>query len=45
MSEAEARLNSNMKALPLHDLRYLEAADGWLGLGDYAAPNDELEWR
>jgi tetratricopeptide (TPR) repeat protein len=32
-----------MKNLPLQDQRYLDAAEGWLGLGDYLAANEELE--
>lgn len=32
-----------MKKLPLHDYRFLEAAEGWLGLGDYLSANEELE--
>ena len=32
-----------MKPLPLQDQRFLDAAEGWLGLGDYLAANEELE--
>lgn len=32
-----------MNALPLSDQRFLNAADGWLGLGDPLAANEELE--
>ena len=30
-------------SLPLPDQRFLSAAEGWLGLGDYLAANEELE--
>ena len=32
-----------MKKLPLPDQRCLDAAEGWLGLGDHMAANEELE--
>jgi len=32
-----------MKKLPLPDQRHLDAAEGWLGLGDIPAANEELE--
>ena len=32
-----------MKKFPLPDQRYLDAAEGWLGLGDHLAANEELE--
>ncbi len=32
-----------MKKLPLHDERLLDAAEGWLGLGDHLSANEELE--
>ncbi len=32
-----------MTPLPLPDQRHLEAAEGWLGLGDHLAANEELE--
>jgi len=32
-----------MKPLPLEDQRLLEAAEGWLGLGDHLAANEELD--
>ena len=32
-----------MTALEPPDSLHLQAAEGWLGLGDYAAANDELE--
>ena len=32
-----------MKPLPLPDQRHLNAAEGWLGLGDHLAANEELE--
>ena len=32
-----------MKTLPLPDKRHLDAAEGWLGLGDFLAANEELE--
>ena len=32
-----------MKDLPLPDQRFLNAAEGWLGLGDHLAANEELE--
>jgi tetratricopeptide (TPR) repeat protein len=32
-----------MKKLPRHDQRFLDAAEGWLGLGDLSSANDELE--
>jgi len=32
-----------LKRLDLHDQRYLEAAEGWLGLGDWREANEELE--
>ena len=32
-----------MKALDLPDQRYLDAAEGWLGLGDWREANEELE--
>ena len=31
-----------MDALEFHDIRHLEAAEGWLGLGDIAEANQEL---
>jgi tetratricopeptide (TPR) repeat protein len=39
-----------MKSLPLHDQRHLDAAEGWLGLGDPLAATEELDqispgWR
>ena len=36
-------INSDMKKLPLPDQRHLDAAEGWLGLGDYLTANEELE--
>src|ERR1035441_11061527 len=32
-----------MKQLELYDLRHLEAADGWLGLGNHVEADEELE--
>lgn len=32
-----------MKRLPLPDQRHLDAAEGWLGLGDHLSANEELE--
>ena len=32
-----------MKTLQPPDSIHLQAAEGWIGLGDYAAANDELE--
>jgi tetratricopeptide (TPR) repeat protein len=32
-----------MKKLPRPDQRYLDAAEGWLGLGDHLSANAELE--
>ena len=32
-----------MKNLPYPDNRHLEAAEGWLGLGDHLAANEKLE--
>ncbi len=32
-----------MKKLPLQDQRHLDAAEGWLGLGNFLAANEELE--
>ena len=32
-----------MKNLTLQDQRFLDAAEGWLGLGDQLAANDEIE--
>ena len=32
-----------MNKLPLQDQRFLDAAVGWLGLGDHLAANEELE--
>ena len=32
-----------MKQLELYDLRHLEAADGWLGLGNHIEADEELE--
>jgi tetratricopeptide (TPR) repeat protein len=32
-----------MQNLELQDRRYLEAAEGWLGLGDFREANEELE--
>ena len=32
-----------MKPLPHPDNKHLEAAEGWLGLGDHLAANEELE--
>ncbi len=32
-----------MKELPPHDQRFLDAAEGWLGLGDHLSANEELE--
>ena len=32
-----------MQKLPLPDHYYLDAAEGWLGLGDHLAANEELE--
>jgi len=31
-----------MKKLPPHDERFLDAAEGWLGLGDHLSANEEL---
>ena len=31
------------KPLPVHDQHHLNAAEGWLGLGDWRSANDELE--
>ena len=31
-----------MNNLPLPDRRHLDAAEGWLGLGDHLAANEEL---
>jgi hypothetical protein len=32
-----------MKELPPQNQRFLNAADGWLGLGDYLSANEGLE--
>ncbi len=32
-----------MNPLPLADQRHLQAAEGWLGLGDHLAANEELD--
>src|SRR5678815_1391162 len=32
-----------MTGLGFEDKRYLEAAEGWLGLGDWQAANEELD--
>ena len=32
-----------MQNLELQDRRYLEAAEGWLGLGNFLEANEELE--
>jgi predicted Zn-dependent protease len=32
-----------MKELEFHDRRHLEAAEGWLGLGNFLEANEELE--
>ena len=32
-----------MKKLSFQDRRFLDAAEGWLGLGDHSAANEELE--
>jgi tetratricopeptide (TPR) repeat protein len=32
-----------MTPLPLQDQRFLDAAEGWLGLGDHLAANEEFE--
>src|SRR5665213_1667088 len=32
-----------MTPLSLDDQRFLDAAEGWIGLGDYASANEELE--
>jgi tetratricopeptide (TPR) repeat protein len=32
-----------MKRLALQDQRFLDAAEGWLGLGDHLAANEEIE--
>jgi hypothetical protein len=32
-----------MAGLELHDQRHLEAAQGWLGLGNHLEANEELE--
>src|SRR5208282_6199493 len=32
-----------MNELSLQDQRFLDAAEGWLGLGDHLAANEELE--
>lgn len=32
-----------MNPLPFPDQRYLDAAQGWLGLGDFLAANEELD--
>ena len=32
-----------MTQLPLNDQRYLDGAEGWLGLGDHLSANEELE--
>jgi len=32
-----------VKKLPLQDQRHLDAAEGWLGLGNFLAANEELE--
>ncbi|MGO8698456.1 MAG: hypothetical protein ACLQVY_12135 [Limisphaerales bacterium] len=32
-----------MDSLELHDLLHVEAADGWLGIGNCAEANEELE--
>jgi tetratricopeptide (TPR) repeat protein len=33
----------SLKPIPLPDQRHLDAAEGWLGLGDHLAANEELE--
>ena len=37
------RLKRTIKALEPIDARHLLAAEGWIGLRDFAAANDELE--
>jgi tetratricopeptide (TPR) repeat protein len=32
-----------MNKLPLQDQRHLDAAEGWLGLGDHLAANEEID--
>ena len=32
-----------MNWLPVHNQRFLDAAEGWLGLGDHLAANEEIE--
>jgi hypothetical protein len=32
-----------MESLNLNDARYVEAAEGWLGLGNHLVANNELE--
>jgi predicted Zn-dependent protease len=36
-------ISRKMKKLSLQDQRFIEAAEGWLGLGDHLAANEELE--
>lgn len=36
-------MSSQKNPLPLPDQRYLDAAEGWLGLGDHSAANEELD--
>jgi len=36
-------MSRKMKKLALQDQRFIEAAEGWLGLGDHLAANEELE--
>lgn len=34
---------TKLKGLPYPDHRHLEAAEGWIGLGNYLEANEELE--
>ena len=36
-------MGCDMNPLPLPDQQHLNAAEGWLGLGDHLSANEELE--
>jgi tetratricopeptide (TPR) repeat protein len=36
-------MSKKMKSFPPQDQHYLDAAEGWLGLGDHLSANEELE--
>ena len=45
MGGSEQEMAIKLKPLPTPDNHYLCAAQGWVGLGDYAQANEELESR